>query len=97
MIPSFQLQFYKGDTPTLVVDLIDCKGTVDIQQAQIKLYVQDFQIDAVVNEENQAGFFVSKNISQQLRPGMHKAWVQCTTNKTKYSFYGYFKVRKARL
>lgn len=97
MAPSFQLQFYKGDTPTLVVDLTDCKGPIDIQNTVVKLYVQGFQINAVVNQKNQAGFFISKQISQQLKTGMHKVWVQFTTNKTKYSFYGYFKVARARL
>ena len=96
MAPSFQLQFYKGDTPVLVVDLVDMQGPLDLEDTDIKLYVQDQVVQAVINDRNQAAFFISKDISQKLKHGQHRAWIQFTTTKTKYSFYGYIRVLRAR-
>lgn len=96
MVPAFTVDFYKGDTPTLVFDLTDDNGPVSLSDTTVMLYIKDQALKGLINDRNQVAFFFDKDFSAALPVGQHKTWVEFTTQPTKYSFLGYIRVEKAR-
>jgi hypothetical protein len=52
MVPAFTVDFYKGDTPTLVFDLIDDNGPVSLSDTTVMLYIKDQSLKGLINDRN---------------------------------------------